>query len=106
MNPHAGEGGDIGREEITLIGPAIKACRKLGYDVHGPIPADVVFYQAVHGRFEAVVAMYHDQGLGPLKTLEFDGGVNVTLGCPSSAPRPITGRRSTSRARTWPVLPA
>ena len=82
LNPHAGEGGDIGREEITLIGPAIKACRKLGYDVHGPIPADVVFYQAVHGRFEAVVAMYHDQGLGPLKTLEFDGGVNVTLGLP------------------------
>ena len=54
----------------------------MGYDARGPIPADVVFYQAVHGQFEAVVAMYHDQGLGPLKTLEFDGGVNVTLGLP------------------------
>ena len=82
LNPHAGEGGDIGREEITRIEPAIQACRKMGYDVRGPIPADVVFYQAVHGQFEAVVAMYHDQGLGPLKTLEFDGGVNVTLGLP------------------------
>ena len=82
LNPHAGDGGKNGREEITLIGPAIRKARKAGLDVIGPVPADVVFYQAFHNRYGAVVSMYHDQGLGPLKMLAFNSGVNVTLGLP------------------------
>ncbi len=82
LNPHAGDGGKIGREEITKIAPAIQKARRRGFDIAGPIPADVVFHHALHGRFDAVIAMYHDQGLGPLKMLAFDVGVNVTLGLP------------------------
>lgn len=82
LNPHAGDGGEIGREEITIIGPAIRDARRRGLAVAGPVPADVVFHQALKGRHDAVVAMYHDQGLGPLKMLAFDYGVNVTLGLP------------------------
>ena len=82
LNPHAGDGGKIGREEITVIEPAIRKAAKAGLDVTGPVPADVVFYQALKGKFDAIVSMYHDQGLGPLKMLAFDSGVNVTLGLP------------------------
>lgn len=82
LNPHAGEGGTIGREEIEIIGPAIGRLRREGVDVAGPVPADVIFRQALQGRYGAVVAMYHDQGLGPLKMLAFDRGVNLTLGLP------------------------
>ncbi|MCX6996091.1 MAG: 4-hydroxythreonine-4-phosphate dehydrogenase PdxA [Kiritimatiellaeota bacterium] len=82
LNPHAGDGGLLGREEVELIAPAIRAARRNGMTLTGPVPADVVFYQAVHGRHDAVVAMYHDQGLGPLKMLAFDTGVNLTLGLP------------------------
>lgn len=82
LNPHAGEGGDIGREEITTIAPAIKALRRAGHDVHGPLPGDTVFHEAARGDYDAVVAMYHDQGLAPLKLLAFDTGVNLTLGLP------------------------
>lgn len=82
LNPHAGDGGKIGREEIRFIAPAIRAARKEGFDAVGPVPADAVFYHALRGRYDAVVAMYHDQGLGPLKMLAFDCGVNVTLGLP------------------------
>lgn len=82
LNPHAGEGGDIGREEITVIEPAIRAARKAGANVVGPLPGDTVFHLAVKGEFDAVIAMYHDQGLAPLKALAFDSGVNTTLGLP------------------------
>jgi 4-hydroxythreonine-4-phosphate dehydrogenase len=82
LNPHAGDGGVIGSEEIRLINPAIRAVRRKGYDVSDALPADTLFYQALNGQFDAVVAMYHDQGLGPLKMIGFDEGVNVTLGLP------------------------
>ena len=82
LNPHAGDGGVIGREEIELINPAIDAARKKGINVSDAVPADTIFYQAKNGQYDAVVAMYHDQGLGPLKMIGFDEGINVTLGLP------------------------
>ena len=82
LNPHAGDGGELGREELTVIGPAIRQAKKEGFDVIGPVPADVVFHYALKRQYDAVVAMYHDQGLAPLKMLAFDFGVNVTLGLP------------------------
>ncbi len=82
LNPHAGDGGIIGREEIDLINPAIRAARKKGFNVSGAVPADTIFHEALKGDYDAVVAMYHDQGLGPLKMLGFDEGINVTLGLP------------------------
>lgn len=82
LNPHAGDGGVLGREEIDLINPAIRVARKKGFNVSDAIPADTIFYQALNGQFDAVVAMYHDQGLGPLKMVGFDEGINVTLGLP------------------------
>lgn len=82
LNPHAGEGGEFGTEEQTLIAPAVQAAREKGLDVSGPLPADSLFYSAYHGRYDAVVAMYHDQGLVPLKMIGFDRGVNWTLGLP------------------------
>ncbi len=82
LNPHAGDGGVIGREEIELINPAIQAVRDKGFNVSDAVPADTIFYQALNGQYDAVVAMYHDQGLGPLKMIGFDEGVNVTLGLP------------------------
>src|SRR6185295_3953400 len=69
LNPHAGEGGLVGSEEVTLIRPTVEAARTLGLDVHGPLAADTLFYQAYKGDFDAVVAMYHDQGLVPLKMI-------------------------------------
>jgi 4-hydroxythreonine-4-phosphate dehydrogenase len=83
LNPHAGEHGLFGREEIEEIAPAVEAARQRGLPVEGPLPPDTVFYLAVRKkRYEAVVAMYHDQGHIPLKLLDFEGGVNVTLGLP------------------------
>ena len=82
LNPHAGEGGKVGTEEITLIRPAVEAARKADLDVTGPLAADTLFYQAYNGRYDAVVAMYHDQGLAPLKMVAFNTGVNWTLGLP------------------------
>ncbi|MEQ1699271.1 MAG: 4-hydroxythreonine-4-phosphate dehydrogenase PdxA [Ilumatobacteraceae bacterium] len=83
LNPHAGEHGLFGREDIEHIAPAIEAAVAEGIDVSGPHPADTVFFQAVHrGRYDAIVCMYHDQGHGPMKLLAFDTGVNVTLGLP------------------------
>ncbi|AGW12239.1 putative 4-hydroxythreonine-4-phosphate dehydrogenase [Megalodesulfovibrio gigas DSM 1382 = ATCC 19364] len=82
LNPHAGESGTIGREEIEIIEPALAVARAHGCEVHGPLPGDTVFHRAVHGEFDAVVAMYHDQGLAPLKLLHFNEAVNVTLGLP------------------------
>ena len=82
LNPHAGEGGKMGTEEQTMILPAVQAVRKRGFLATGPVPADVLFYQAFRGDFDAVVAMYHDQGLAPLKMIAFENGINWTLGLP------------------------
>ena len=82
LNPHAGENGLFGTEEIAIIAPAIKAARAEGLDVSGPWPGDTVFMQARMGRFDIVVAQYHDQGLIPVKYLGLENGVNVTLGLP------------------------
>ena len=82
LNPHAGEGGQFGDEEITTIGPTVVAAQKKGMDVVGPLSGDTVFHYALKGAFDAVVAMYHDQGLAPLKAVAFDSGINWTLGLP------------------------
>ncbi len=82
LNPHAGEGGEFGDEEITTIAPAVRACQQRGLDVAGPFAADTLFHYAYRGDYDAVVAMYHDQGLGPLKMVAFDNGINWTLGLP------------------------
>jgi 4-hydroxythreonine-4-phosphate dehydrogenase len=82
LNPHAGEGGHLGREEIEVIAPAIERVRTEGIDAHGPLPADTLFVPAVAQRFDAVLAMFHDQGLPVLKYATFGHGVNVTLGLP------------------------
>jgi 4-hydroxythreonine-4-phosphate dehydrogenase len=82
LNPHAGEEGILGQEEITTIAPALKRLRGDGYAVDGPAVPDAVFHQAHEGKYDAVVCMYHDQGLIPFKMLHFRDGVNVTLGLP------------------------
>ena len=82
LNPHAGEGGELGDEEIRTIGPAVLAMQRRQCDVVGPVSADALFHRAYHGEFDAVVAMYHDQGLAPLKMVAFETGVNWTIGLP------------------------
>ncbi len=82
LNPHAGEGGLFGREEQEAIGPAVETARRQGIRVAGPLAADSVFALAAAGRYDAVVCMYHDQGLGAFKLMHFRDGVNVTLGLP------------------------
>lgn len=82
LNPHAGEGGAMGREEIEVIAPAVALLKAEGIDAAGPFPADTLFHAGARARYDAVVCMYHDQGLIPLKTLDFDTGVNITLGLP------------------------
>lgn len=83
INPHAGESGLFGRgEEATKIEPAIRACVARGWNVQGPLPADTLFYRALKGDFDLIVAMYHDQGHGAVKAVAFDTGVNITAGLP------------------------
>lgn len=82
LNPHAGESGAFGDEEIKYIIPAVEEARKAGFNIEGPLPADTLFYYANQGRWDAVVAMYHDQGLIPFKMVSFNDGVNITLGLP------------------------
>lgn len=82
LNPHAGESGQFGDEEKRIIEPAILMAQEVGIDVSGPYPADTLFHQALDGRFDIIVAMYHDQGLIPIKMLAFDKAVNVTIGLP------------------------
>jgi 4-hydroxythreonine-4-phosphate dehydrogenase len=83
INPHAGENGLFGRgEEASKIVPAIEACRRRGWNVDGPLPADTVFFRAQRGDFDLVIAMYHDQGHGPVKVLGLESGVNITVGLP------------------------
>lgn len=82
LNPHAGEGGHMGREEIDVIEPALRAARDAGIQAHGPFPADTLFVPAHVAAYDAVLAMYHDQGLPVLKHASFGHGVNITLGLP------------------------
>jgi 4-hydroxythreonine-4-phosphate dehydrogenase len=82
LNPHAGEGGEMGTEEQTTVAPAVQAARQRGIDAVGPLSADALFYHAYKGDYDSVVAMYHDQGLVPLKMIGFDSGINWTLGLP------------------------
>ncbi len=82
LNPHAGENGQFGDEEQRIITPAINMARSHGMDVQGPFSADTIFYKAAQGAFDIVVAMYHDQGLIPVKLLDFHNSVNLTLGLP------------------------
>jgi len=82
FNPHGSESGLFGNEEQLYIEPAVEACRRQGIEASGPLPPDTIFFQAAEGRFDAVVCMYHDQGLIPFKLLHFIDGVNVTLGLP------------------------
>ncbi len=82
LNPHAGEGGDMGTEERTVIAPAIDALRAQGIEVSGPAPSDTLFHPEARDQYDAALCMYHDQALIPIKTIDFHGGVNVTLGLP------------------------
>jgi 4-hydroxythreonine-4-phosphate dehydrogenase len=93
LNPHAGENGDLGREEIDLVAPAIAELQAVRSDAQftGPLPPDTVFFRAAAGEFDAVLCMYHDQGLIPLKLHAFDAGVNVTLGLPFPRTSPDHG---------------
>jgi 4-hydroxythreonine-4-phosphate dehydrogenase len=80
LNPHAGEGGAMGHEEATVIAPVLDRLRAEGMTIAGPLPADTMFHPAARARYDVAVCMYHDQALIPIKTVDFDGGVNVTLG--------------------------
>ncbi len=91
LNPHAGEGGMFGDEEVRIIRPAIEAARAEGIDASGPWPGDTVFMQARTGRFDIVVAQYHDQGLIPVKYMGVEHGVNITLGLPFARTSPDHG---------------
>ncbi len=82
LNPHAGESGTIGREDVEIIAPAVNALRRKGHIVTGPLPADTMFHAEARAQYDAALCMYHDQALIPLKTLSFWEGVNVTLGLP------------------------
>ena len=82
LNPHAGEGGAMGHQEIGWIGPLVADMAAQGFDITGPWPADTLFHATARARYDAAICMYHDQALIPIKTLDFDRGVNVTLGLP------------------------
>lgn len=82
LNPHAGEGGAMGRDEIDMIDPVLDRLRAEGLDIIGPMSADTMFHAEARTRYDAAIAMYHDQALIPIKTLDFSGGVNITLGLP------------------------
>jgi 4-hydroxythreonine-4-phosphate dehydrogenase len=82
LNPHAGENGALGSEEIEIVGPAVKQLQALGIDAYGPLPPDTMFHAEARADYDAALCLYHDQGLIPVKTLDFHGGVNVTLGLP------------------------
>ena len=82
LNPHAGEAGSLGNEEVDIIAPAIEALAAEGIAVEGPVPADSLFHETARGAYDAVICMYHDQALIPIKTIGFDRGINITLGLP------------------------
>ncbi len=91
LNPHAGENGQFGDEEQRIIAPAILLAQEQGINCAGPVPADALFVKAVHGEFDAVVAMYHDQGMIPVKLLDFEHAVNITIGLPIVRTSPAHG---------------
>lgn len=82
LNPHAGEGGKMGREELEMMAPVLDALRAEGLNIAGPMPADTLFHAAARARYDVAICAYHDQALVPIKTIDFDGGVNLTLGLP------------------------
>jgi 4-hydroxythreonine-4-phosphate dehydrogenase len=82
LNPHAGEDGALGDEDLTVVRPAVDRLKAEGIDARGPLPADTLFHQAARASYDVALAMYHDQALIPIKTLAFDHAVNVTLGLP------------------------
>jgi len=82
LNPHAGEGGALGKEDDAIVAPAVARLRNLGHDVRGPLPADTMFHERARAGYDAALCMYHDQALAPAKALAFDEAVNVTLGLP------------------------
>jgi 4-hydroxythreonine-4-phosphate dehydrogenase len=82
LNPHAGEGGAMGQEDMRMMAPLIARLRAEGFDIKGPLPADTMFHARARATYDAAICAYHDQALIPIKTLDFDGGVNVTLGLP------------------------
>jgi len=82
LNPHAGEGGAMGQEEIEMIAPLLEQLRAEGLEITGPMPADTMFHDRARAGYDVAICMYHDQALIPIKTLDFDRGVNVTLGLP------------------------
>jgi 4-hydroxythreonine-4-phosphate dehydrogenase len=91
LNPHAGENGQFGDEEERVISPAILLAQEQGINCSGPFPADTLFLRAVRGEFDAVVAMYHDQAMIPVKLLDFENAVNVTIGIPIIRTAPAHG---------------
>jgi len=91
LNPHAGEDGQFGDEEERIISPAILLAQEQGINCFGPFPADTLFLRAAGGEFDGVVAMYHDQGMIPVKLLDFDRAVNVTIGIPIIRTSPAHG---------------
>lgn len=91
LNPHAGENGQFGDEEQRIISPAILLAQEQGINCLGPFPADTIFLRAAHGEFDAVVAMYHDQGMIPVKLLAFENAVNITIGIPIIRTSPVHG---------------
>lgn len=91
LNPHGGEGGSIGKEEELVIRPAVARAKKRFKDITGPVSSEALFYEAFHGRLDCVIAMYHDQGLTPLKMIGRDDSVNVTLGLPFARTSPGHG---------------
>jgi 4-hydroxythreonine-4-phosphate dehydrogenase len=82
LNPHAGEDGSLGQEDLRIVTPAVEQLKALGIDVRGPLSADTLFHAAARATYDVALCMYHDQALIPIKTLAFDHGVNVTLGLP------------------------
>jgi 4-hydroxythreonine-4-phosphate dehydrogenase len=91
LNPHAGEEGSLGREEIDIIQPAVEAARRKDLDVAGPHSADTMFHGTARANYDAAICMYHDQALVPFKTLAFEQGVNITLGLPFTRTSPDHG---------------
>jgi 4-hydroxythreonine-4-phosphate dehydrogenase len=110
LNPHAGESGRMGREEIEIIAPAIARLQHTGIDASGPHPADTIFAPHLRGTYDVAIAMYHDQALVPLKTLDFDQGVNITLGLPIVRTSPDHGTAfgiaATGKARADAMIAA
>jgi len=110
VNPHAGEGGALGREDLDIVAPAVAALQREGIDARGPLPGDTLFHAEARATYDVALGMYHDQVLIPIKTLDFHGGVNVTLGLPFIRTSPdhgtAFGLAGTGRARPDSLIAA